>query len=1014
MSTMVLHSRAAVGRADLLRIYAAEGDEALARAAAALGYQRRPRDPAPPTPVIRGGIEDTRCGEPIVSSAPAALPERPPVLPKARFFRVVEHRRREPEADARVGPPPPPWLANARVLGTDARPPAASLHLPPRQPLTRWSRLWPFLRRVLGRRLATCQPDLPRLLERLTRGEVLRAIPLLQCHGWSPRIAILGDYSRRTRPFHEDFNALCRALEKRHGKAGIDRRILAGDPGRQPRVRQPGASMTECWPLPAPNTPLLILGDVGLLDDAPEAANGWQQFGHRLRSAGVPALVLCPLPTRPQGAGPPGSLALVEWDRHSRLRPSSTSSTGSGTPTPLASDRAGDERRQRALDTLLTLLAPAVVIEPKLLRALRYLLPASDADGFVEALVWQHPDLVTSAHAGQFASPAAIAAYQQKFRALAPGLRQAAVAHILAQHAGLPASVRCAEVLACRHLAPEAVPPALAADAERWQADIAETTRRCDDLALRQWLQRHAARQSDAALAANPALAAHWALAQRERLAAGAAVELPEGVSEEDIGYFLHDEHEPAPRLRCTLRQRGDELWLEAADAAGKVSGSAGGSPCAELTLVDRGAYVTLTQSADRADTASRRYFAAGSLPQRLARLTREVERLTLHSEHLDLAVTPLGKPVWAIAIGCDARGLYVEVFWCGQRCRLDWRPPEGGGDSTGVWSGEQPLGVDRYGLFGEIAVAGVTQRFRWIAPGRFRMGSPEDEPERYDDEVQHEVTLSEGYWLADTACTQALWQAVTGRNPSEFQDHPGQPVEQVSWDDVQGFLGELNRRVPGLEARLPSEAEWEYACRAGTTTPFSLGENITPEQVNYNGNNPYAGGVKGVYRRKTVPVGSLPANPWGLYEMHGNVLEWCVDWYGDYPTTPQVDPRGAASGAYRVLRGGSWNDYGRNVRSACRGRFVPGGRNDDIGFRLALGPGKPAEPAWQVGRKSPAEPANPSKGNSAAEPPNVAPAPAERAPAGERPPGTGGSSGVRGSTSRTLTQRWKEFFKRP
>lgn len=244
-------------------------------------------------------------------------------------------------------------------------------------------------------------------------------------------------------------------------------------------------------------------------------------------------------------------------------------------------------------------------------------------------------------------------------------------------------------------------------------------------------------------------------------------------------------------------------------------------------------------------------------------------------------------------------------------------------------------------------------------------MGSPEDEPERDDDEVPHEVTLSEGYWLADTACTQVLWQAVTGRNPNGYKDHPGQPVEQVSWDDVQDFLGELNRRLPGLEARLPSEAEWEYACRAGTTTPFSFGENVTPEQVNYDGNYPYASGAKGVNRQKTVPVGSLPANPWGLYEMHGNVWEWCADWYGGYPTAPQVDPRGAASGGARVLRGGSWYVRGRLVRSACRLRYEPGGHDDYIGFRLALGPGKPA------GRQSPAEPAQPSRGNSVAEPPN-------------------------------------------
>jgi hypothetical protein len=179
-------------------------------------------------------------------------------------------------------------------------------------------------------------------------------------------------------------------------------------------------------------------------------------------------------------------------------------------------------------------------------------------------------------------------------------------------------------------------------------------------------------------------------------------------------------------------------------------------------------------------------------------------------------------------------------------------------------------------------------------------------------------VRLSRGFWLADTVCTQALWQAVTGANPSHFKDDARNPVESVSWDDVQAFLSELNRRVPGLQARLPSEAEWEYACRAGTTTPFSFGDNITPEQVNYDGNQPYAGGEKGLYRQKTVPAGSLPANPWGLYEMHGNVWEWCADWYGDYPNTPQVDPTGPQTGGSRVLRGGSWNSF-RQVRALCR-----------------------------------------------------------------------------------------------
>ena len=251
------------------------------------------------------------------------------------------------------------------------------------------------------------------------------------------------------------------------------------------------------------------------------------------------------------------------------------------------------------------------------------------------------------------------------------------------------------------------------------------------------------------------------------------------------------------------------------------------------------------------------------------------------------------------------------------------------------------------WGLAATLNLNGVKQTFRWIQRGMFMMGSPESEPERNAErETQHEVTLTRGYWLADTACTQALWQAVMGDNPSRFNDDLTNPVEQVSWDDVQTFLDRLNELVPGLAAGLPSEAQWENACRAGTTTPFSFGENITPEQVNYEGNNPYADGKKGQFRGRTVPVKSLPPNPWGLYEMHGNVDEWCADWYSNYTEGPQIDPSGPPEGVLRVLRGGSWSIGGRRCRAALRSGFEPGYRGFTIGFRLA--PGQRPGPAGQ------------------------------------------------------------------
>ncbi|MCI5124849.1 MAG: formylglycine-generating enzyme family protein [Candidatus Electrothrix sp. AR5] len=242
-----------------------------------------------------------------------------------------------------------------------------------------------------------------------------------------------------------------------------------------------------------------------------------------------------------------------------------------------------------------------------------------------------------------------------------------------------------------------------------------------------------------------------------------------------------------------------------------------------------------------------------------------------------------------------------------------------------------------------------VVQRFRWIPAGTFMMGSLHDETERFSDEDYHKVTLTKGYWLADTAVTQGAWQAITGKNTTDLKYYEQNPVVQVSWDDVQEFIVKLTRRMQRTEDakgsmlfRLPTEAEWEHACRAGTETPFSFGANITPEQVKYDKNYPYADGEKGRYREATAPVVTVPVkffppNPWGLYEMHGNVWEWCADTWQEHLGEQAVsDPYNDDTDSYRVVRGSSFFGHGRHVRSACRHHDSLG--NNNLGFRLALG----------------------------------------------------------------------------
>ena len=225
----------------------------------------------------------------------------------------------------------------------------------------------------------------------------------------------------------------------------------------------------------------------------------------------------------------------------------------------------------------------------------------------------------------------------------------------------------------------------------------------------------------------------------------------------------------------------------------------------------------------------------------------------------------------------------------------------------------------------GESWANSLGMEFMWIEAGRFLMGSPEDEEGRKADELQHEVRISEGYWMGEYELTQGEWWAVMGANPSRSSDcGPPCPVEWVSWFDTGEFIRRLNGRESGkgYRYRLPTEAEWEYAARAGTTgARYGESDSIAW----YSGNS----------RFETHPVGQKRANAWGLHDMLGNVWEWTGDWYGSYRSGSVTDPQGPSTGSARVARGGGWDFNASGVRSADRGSYSPSNRSGYIGFRL-------------------------------------------------------------------------------
>ncbi len=908
-----LARRPRTSRADLLWCLAQHGEKRLDQFAAALGYQ--PGEG-------RADQEKSRPTQSLLQKAPA--PIDPPIEAQAsqppppssgepiRLFQLT-HQTRLPS------PPAPPvlphWLtqplAPPHLLADRTQPD------PPKALLTPWSRLWPFLHLILAADGFRGVPDLRRLVIAIAHGKPLRRIPRQLHRTWAPQCHLLVDAAPRLLPLHSDYRQLWQQLKRLRGPNGLHLAWFRAGPEAppEPRYRQ----RPRPYHPPQAGVPVLILSDLGLLEPDDPQRSAWLRLGRRMAWAGVRPVVLTPCPPQQWPKEDCLLFALIYWDRAARLprrrdqRPAP--------PPPPADDGAAQ---------LLALLAPAVWFSPALLRVVRHARPLAQVAAAAEAEVWSHPDVAASYHACALL-PERRAHYLEIFRRLDdPPLQQAIERHIQHHHRFISPLLRAAEDLNLAALLGRPPQPEHLTFLHQAAATLHHHPQGEEAKELAAWSARFPHYLDPAALGGGEGILGDlWTLGHRQQLRDGVPLPLPPGLDlERHRHLFAASTTFPGD---YELRQLGEELWL-LPFAASPDSPLTRGSPLARLQLTTPEIRLERpTAGVTEGGVGETRYHLR---PGEMFALPTPQPWLRLQAGEWDLRIEPLSPPPWASAIGRDPQGLFAE--WPDGRRRYWPEPPP--------WA--SGVGWDEYGVWAEFTVQGIAQRMRWIEPGTFWMGSPESEPEREssgNDETRHQVTLTQGYWLAETTCTQALWQAVMGENPSEFQGEE-RPVERVSWEQVQQFLARLERVIAssaegeGGGFRLPSEAEWEYACRAETETPFWFGAHITSEQVNYDGNYPYYGGRKGLYREQTLEVKALPCNGWGFYQMHGNVWEWCQDWLGQYPTGPVTDPPGPDRGAERVVRGGRWASFGRRCRSAYRNAFSPMEHLARLGFRLARG----------------------------------------------------------------------------
>jgi formylglycine-generating enzyme required for sulfatase activity len=769
-------------------------------------------------------------------------------------------------------------------------------HPPRTEPLSPWRELRTRLRSFLCVVQEGRGVDTEALVRRLSRGRQIDVIPRPRHRRWAPTLQVIVDRSEHLVPYWNDQEGLLARLSSLLPPGTLEVHLFYE--GLTEPLPLFASEDAEAYQPPSPGGIVLVLGDLGCLAGVSGDDNPWLVLGRRLHTAGCQPVALLPCALSRCAMSLQALWTILPWERSRLAGPT-------GDPDTLLTD-------QFPADLLMTLAAPAIRIEPGLLRGLRGLLPMGRSDAGLEADVWQHPAVISTHSDAATLDPEQANSFRGGFEQLSDGLKAKVLWLLRDWRRALPQEIWFEEIRSLASGTRELLPfREEAALAERFFVYLSQQARdstpRASSTSLRSWYRRCIRRLSASAYEGPTGEALH-------RLSALWAPDDP--AAGRRPGYdpvFTPAQDERTFDLQISQRDQ----WLVCA-RVGDPSAPVFGSPLGRISTGN--GQVQVIAPPDHA------FWETGE------------------------------PPPWADAWGWDKFGAWVEFAVAGQ-------------------DGQQ-----------------VIQRMRWIEPGTFLMGSPEDELERYSTEgPQHPVRIEQGFWLFDTAVTQALWEAVMGTNPSHLRG-PDRPVEQVSWQDCQDFIARVNALRPGLALALPSEAQWEYACRAGTDTPFSFGANITPEQVNYRGNHPYAGGEKGLFRGETVPVASLPANAWGLYEMHGNVREWVQDaWHDNYVVAPSNEDawESADPGQLRVLRGGGWFSNGRSARSSQRNRGVPGYRSDLYGFRLARGQGhEPGRQELGAERVSLARP-GPRSGTGRAAPGS------SRAAAGAAPSRQGGQDPV-------------------